>query len=153
MAEAPTTLLPAPFLALMASLLGASVGSFLNVVTWRLPRQESLLWPPSHCPRCGTVLAWFENVPVLGWFWLGGRCRHCHAPIRFRYPAVEALCSGLWVLVVLARPEAMGPSPQPTLLLLAGWILISLLVVLALIDRDQLWIPEPLCRWLSLIHI
>ncbi|MFN7818384.1 MAG: prepilin peptidase, partial [Cyanobacteriota bacterium] len=93
---------PAAELALLAALLGACVGSFLNVVVWRVPREESVLWPASHCPRCGTTLAWFENIPLLGWCLLRARCRDCKAPISGRYPAVEALCSGLWVMVLLA---------------------------------------------------
>lgn len=147
LAEVPALHRPAAELATLAALLGACVGSFLNVVAWRLPREESLLWPPSHCPRCGTTLAWFENIPVLGWLLLRARCRHCHAPIRGRYPAVEALCSGLWVAVLLAQPDGMGGRPAQPLLWIAGWILVSLLLLLALIDLDQLWIPEPICRW------
>jgi len=134
-------------IALLTAALGACVGSFLNVVVWRVPREESVLWPPSHCPRCGTDLPWFENIPVLSWVALRGRCRHCEAPIGLRYPAVEALCSGLWVLMLLAQPSAMGTNPARPLLWLSGWIFVSLLLLLALIDGDQLWIPEPLCRW------
>ncbi|MFM9087055.1 MAG: prepilin peptidase [Cyanobium sp.] len=132
---------------MLTAFLGACFGSFLNVVVWRLPREESVLWPPSHCPRCGTFLDWFENIPLLSWMVLRGRCRHCQAPISLRYPAVEALCSGVWVLLLLARPDAMGPSPLPALVWLAGWIFGSLLLLLALLDGDQLWIPEPLTRW------
>ncbi len=138
---------PAAELALLAALLGACVGSFLNVVVWRVPREESVLWPASHCPRCGTTLAWFENIPLLGWCLLRARCRYCKAPISGRYPAVEALCSGLWVMVLLAQPDAMGSAPAQPWLWIAGWILVSLLLLLALIDLDQLWIPEPICRW------
>jgi len=72
-------------------ILGACVGSFLNVVVWRLPRGESLVTPPSHCPRCGHQLAWYDNVPVVGWLWLRGRCRYCKSPISARYPVVEAV--------------------------------------------------------------
>ena len=129
-----------------ACLLGACVGSFLNVVVWRLPRQESLLSPPSHCPRCGTRLAWFENVPVLSWCGLGGRCRHCRSPIPVRYPLVELLTAGLWVAAVLAVPSAMGPEPLAWGRVLAGWLLLSWLIPLTLIDLDRLWLPEPLCR-------
>jgi leader peptidase (prepilin peptidase)/N-methyltransferase len=136
-----------PVLAPLAALLGACVGSFLNVVAWRLPRQESLLWPASHCPRCGTPLAWHENLPVLGWLLLRGRCRHCHQPIAVRYPLVELLCAGLWVAVLLAPPAPLGPRPDPWLLLLAGWLLASWLVPLVLIDLDSLWLPEPMLRW------
>lgn len=147
-AELLTPLLPLPLLALLTAVAGACVGSFLNVVAWRLPRQESLLWPASHCPRCGTPLRWHDNVPLLGWLVLGGRCRHCHQPIAVRYPLLELLSAGLWVVILLlARPEAMGAAAPALQLLLAGWLLASWLLPLVLIDLDQLWLPEPLCRW------
>ena len=131
---------------IVATVLGACVGSFLNVVAWRLPRQESVVLPPSHCPRCGTQLQWFENVPVLGWLGLRGRCRHCGAPISARYPLVELLSAGLWVAVTVATPTAMGPAAAPLALIVAGWVLVSWLLPLVLIDLDHLWLPEPLCR-------
>lgn len=143
----PLDPLAGPLLPLMAALLGACVGSFLNVVAWRLPREESLLRPPSHCPRCGTRLSWFENLPVIGWLLILGRCRHCHRPVSSRYPLVELLCAGLWLAALLARPTAMGNAAPPLLLLLASWLLISWLLPLALIDIDRLWMPEPLLRW------
>jgi leader peptidase (prepilin peptidase)/N-methyltransferase len=135
-----------PALPVLAALLGACVGSFLNVVAWRLPREESIVLPPSHCPHCGSRLRWSENVPVLGWLLLRARCGHCGAPIAIRYPLVELLCAGLWVAALLARPSAMGPQPQPWLLVVAGWLLLSWLIPLVLIDLDRLWLPEPLCR-------
>jgi len=136
-----------PLLAPLVAVTGACIGSFLNVVAWRLPREESLIWPGSHCPRCGAGLAWFENVPVLGWLILRGRCRHCHQPIDPRYPLVESLCAGLWVAVLLGSPAAMGAHPQPWLLLAAGWLLVSWLLPMVLIDLDRLWLPEPMLRW------
>ena len=137
-----------PPLAVLAAVVGACIGSFLNVVAWRLPREESLISRPSHCPRCGSRLAWFENLPVLGWLLVRGRCRHCHQPVSPRYPLVELLCAGLWVAALFSRPEAsMGSTPAAVLLLPAGWLLISLLLPLALIDIDRLWMPEPLLRW------
>ncbi len=72
-------------------LLGTLLGSFANVVIYRLPLGKSLLWPGSHCPRCGRPIRWHDNVPVLGWLLLGGRCRDCRTPIAVRYPAVETL--------------------------------------------------------------
>jgi len=131
---------------IVAAVLGACVGSFLNVVAWRLPRQESVVLPASHCPRCGTQLQWFENVPVLGWLGLRGHCRHCGAPISPRYPLVELLSAGLWVAVTVATPTAMGPAAAPLALIVAGWVLVSWLLPLVLIDLDHLWLPEPLCR-------
>jgi len=79
-------------------LLGACVGSFLNVVVWRLPRGKSLLWPPSACPKCNHGLAWYDNVPVFGWIFLRGRCRYCGEPISPRYPIIEFTTALLFVL-------------------------------------------------------
>jgi len=73
--------------------LGAVLGSFLNVVIYRLPRKESLIWPGSHCPKCGHLIRWYDNIPVLSWLFLRGRCRDCSAPISPRYPVVEALAA------------------------------------------------------------
>ena len=88
----------------VAALLGTLVGSFLNVVWYRVPRHESIVYPGSHCPNCGTPLHWYELVPVLSWLALRGRCRTCHVHVSPRYPIVEAMCAmagGLlaWALV------------------------------------------------------
>src|SRR5205814_924381 len=74
------------------------VGSFLNVVVWRLPRGESLVSPPSRCPVCLHPLAWHDNVPVFGWLWLRGRCRYCLTAISAEYPTVEFITGALFVL-------------------------------------------------------
>ena len=136
---------------LLIAVLGACVGSFLNVVAWRLPREESVVTPGSHCPHCGTPLRWFENLPLLSWMLQRGRCRHCHGPIALRYPAVELLSAGLWVAVLLAvqagSTTALGAAVPAWLLLGAGWLLVSWLLPLTLIDLDHLWLPESLCRW------
>jgi len=134
-------------LPITAAVLGACVGSFLNVVAWRLPRQESVVLPPSHCPKCGAQLRWFENVPVISWLMLRGRCSHCAAPISPRYPLVELLTAGLWVAVTMATPTAMGPDVSPLALIGVGVLLVSWLLPLVLIDLDHLWLPEPLCRF------
>lgn len=85
----------------LLGLLGLAVGSFLNVVIHRLPRRQSLLWPGSSCPACGTPIRWYDNVPVLGWILLGGRCRSCGASIGVRYPLVETVTAALFVVHVL----------------------------------------------------
>jgi leader peptidase (prepilin peptidase)/N-methyltransferase len=140
------SLSPAVF-GLPAALIGACVGSFVNVVTWRLPREESFIQPGSHCTHCGSAVRWFDNVPLLAWLWLRGRCRDCSAPIAIRYPLVELACAGLWVAMLLARPAGLGPEPAALLVIPAGWLLASWLLPLVLIDLDRLWLPEPLCRW------
>ena len=127
-------------------LLGACVGSFTNVVAWRLPRQESVVFPGSHCPKCGHAIRWHDNLPLLGWLLLRGRCRDCDAGISWRYPAVEALSTGLWISALLVWPGAGGGLPD-LWLPWAGLPLIAILLPLVLIDLDHLWLPEPLCRW------
>jgi leader peptidase (prepilin peptidase)/N-methyltransferase len=92
--------------------LGACIGSFLNVVVWRLPRGESLVSPPSHCPQCDTALAWYDNVPIFGWLFLRGRCRYCQKPISIRYPLVELVSALLLVFYYLMFfIFQVGPCP------------------------------------------
>jgi leader peptidase (prepilin peptidase)/N-methyltransferase len=81
--------MPAPVLALFAFLPGLALGSFLNVVAARVPRHESIVSPGSHCMSCGQAIAWYDNVPLVSYLALRGRCRHCGAAIGLRYPAVE----------------------------------------------------------------
>jgi leader peptidase (prepilin peptidase) / N-methyltransferase len=88
-----------------AALSGLLVGSFLNVVAHRLPRGESIVSPGSHCPSCGAPVSPRDNVPVLSWILLSGRCRVCRAPIALRYPAIELANGALWVLVFLRAPS------------------------------------------------
>jgi len=75
---------------------GACVGSFLNVFVYRLPRRKSLVHPPSHCPACGHLIRWYDNVPVFGWIKLRGKCRDCQSSISVRYPCVEGFCAALF---------------------------------------------------------
>ncbi|UDQ98215.1 prepilin peptidase [Lentisphaerota bacterium WC36G] len=79
--------------------LGACVGSFLNVVIWRMPRGKSVISPPSHCPRCQHKLAWYENIPVLSWCFLRGKCKGCQLPISVKYPLGELLTAFLYLLI------------------------------------------------------
>ena len=128
----------ATFGLLLTALLGAAVGSFLNVVVYRLPQGRSLLWPPSNCPRCHHLLAWHDNVPVLGWLLLRGRCRYCQRPISPRYPMVELTAAVLFALVAW-RFE------QP-LLVLGYSGLLSWLLALSLIDLDTMRLPNALTQ-------
>lgn len=121
---------------LLAGLGGLLVGSFLNVVAYRLPRRESLLSPGSHCPGCQAPVRPYDNVPILSWVMLHGRCRACREPISVRYPLVEATCAGLAVAVV-----AVKHTPHDVAL---GLVLIAVLVPTALIDFDHRIIPNRL---------
>lgn len=94
--------------------IGACVGSFLNVVVWRLPRGESIVSPPSHCPRCGKNLKWYDNLPVIGWLKLRGKCRFCAQPISPRYPIIEAVTGALFAGYYVAFfMLGAGPCPNP----------------------------------------
>jgi leader peptidase (prepilin peptidase)/N-methyltransferase len=121
------------FYVLMA-LMGALFGSFANVLVWRVPRGESIVSPGSRCPVCAHPIRWFDNVPVISWIALRGRCRDCAAPISARYPVVEALCAGLW----LAAAARFGPTPAAIMCA----ALFFLLLVLTWIDLDTRRLPN-----------
>ena len=131
-----------PIIALIAFLFiipfGCSVGSFLNVVAYRLPINLSLIHPPSRCPKCDHSLGKTENVPVLGWLWLRGKCRWCQAPISPRYPAVEAVTGLLFGLTFWY----FGWQWQT----IGYWVLISFLIALTLIDWDTMLLPNSLTK-------
>jgi leader peptidase (prepilin peptidase)/N-methyltransferase len=119
-----------------AGVLGAIVGSFLNVVTYRLPRRESLITPASHCPRCGVPVRPYDNIPVLSWLLLRGRCRGCKEHISARYPLVEAGAALLCVGAVLTHETVAGIALSVALVLL--------LIPAALIDLEHRIIPNRL---------
>ena len=119
-----------------AGLLGAAIGSFINVLVARLPAGESPVRPRSACPACGATIAWYDNVPILSWIFLRGRCRRCRAAISLEYPLVEAVTAAVWVGVAwLYGPSWLG---------LQGGILISLVLAIALIDARHYLIPDVL---------
>jgi leader peptidase (prepilin peptidase) / N-methyltransferase len=120
--------------AAFAGFMGAIIGSFLNVVTYRLPRRESLVKPASHCPTCGTPVKPYDNVPVLSWVLLRGHCRSCGEHISVRYPLIEALTAALCVGAVLVHHSAAAIA--------LSVVLIVLVVPAALIDLDYKIIPN-----------
>jgi leader peptidase (prepilin peptidase) / N-methyltransferase len=123
-------------LVVLAAVGGLLVGSFLNVVAWRLPRGESLVAPGSHCPGCDAPVRSYDNVPVVSWLLLRGRCRDCRRSISIRYPLVEAGSAALAAAVVAARHGTHD--------LALGLTLVALLVPIALIDLDHRLIPNRL---------
>jgi leader peptidase (prepilin peptidase) / N-methyltransferase len=120
--------------AAVAGVAGLLIGSFLNVVIHRLPRGESLLRPASRCPECGAPVRPYDNVPVISWLLLRGRCRSCGAQISARYPLVELLTAGLFVAVVLVK----GADRDAWL----GLAFVAVLVPVAFIDLDHRIIPN-----------
>jgi leader peptidase (prepilin peptidase)/N-methyltransferase len=123
--------------------LGVVFGSFANVLIWRVPRGESIVSPPSHCPRCGHDVRWHDNIPVVSWILLRGRCRDCGEPIPLRYPVVELASGALWVLA----GWVWGLSPATPLAIAFFY----LLLVLSAIDLDTRRLPTPLVWALAAI--
>lgn len=123
--------LPLPF---VAGLFGLLVGSFLNVVIYRLPKGVSVVWPASACGHCKRTLRWFENIPVVSWVVLGGRCARCKHSISVQYPIVEAVTGVLFALVA-----ALTPDP---VLMAARLIFVAGLVVLFAIDLEHKILPN-----------
>ena len=121
-------------LVLMCGLFGLAIGSFLNVVIWRVPRKESVVRPPSHCPQCETPIRPVDNVPVLSWLLLRGKCRHCGNPIPVRYPLVEAGC-GVLFAAVAARFGADWALP-------AYLVLTAALLAISIIDLEHFIVPD-----------
>jgi leader peptidase (prepilin peptidase)/N-methyltransferase len=128
------TLIPPAFSYIVIGVLGAIIGSFLNVVIHRVPLDESIVFPNSRCPSCSTVIAFYDNVPVLSYVFLRGRCRSCKTHISARYPAVELLTALLYVAVVWR--DGLTPALPFDL------VFVSALVALIFIDAEHMILPN-----------
>jgi leader peptidase (prepilin peptidase) / N-methyltransferase len=131
----PLTGLPNYFFVAAVGIIGAIIGSFLNVVIHRVPREESVAFPASHCPSCGTAIRPYDNLPVVSWAVLRGRCRSCRAPISARYPAVELLTGALFALVYLLHSGL-------TLSLPFDLAFVAAVVALVFIDAEHMILPN-----------
>ncbi len=121
--------------------LGCAIGSFLNVVIYRVPADLSLWWPPSRCPKCLHELGVTENIPVFGWLRLGGRCAHCRTPISARYPIIEAVTGAIFLAAFYLSAETWSIA------LVSQWVMLAWLLALAMIDIDTMTLPNPLTQW------
>ncbi len=139
--------------------LGAALGSFLNVVVYRLPRGMSLVRPGSRCPACQRPIRWHDNVPIVGWLVLGGRCRDCRAPISVRYPVVEGLIACISALLGWSEAVVEIPPPIAEMTRAFGFdfgpyafhlLLIYTLVAAALMYFDS---HLPPARWLMAVLV
>ncbi len=118
----------------IGALFGAVIGSFLNVCILRLPAEQSIVSPPSRCPRCGTPVGWRDNIPIFSWLLLRGRCRHCGEPISPMYPLVELAVAALWAW--MAARNGLGVEA------LRGALFGTLLIGIALTDAREYIIPN-----------
>jgi leader peptidase (prepilin peptidase)/N-methyltransferase len=119
---------------IFCGVLGALLGSFANVIIYRMPREESIVKPRSHCYSCKKMIPWHDNIPIFAWFFLRGKCRNCGAKFSFRYPFVEMLMAGLYVLAYHYAPT--WPSLIEYLIFIFG------LVVCTFIDLDHMILPD-----------
>jgi len=163
-----------PLIAAWLFLMGGAVGSFLNVVVYRLPAGKSLVYPGSSCPACRHAIRWYDNVPILGWILLRGRCRDCGSPISARYPVVEAIAAAGFLLVGAVEGLSGGANLPlrpvtvvdgvlflpPGAVLLGGLVayhllLLSTLLAAVLIEHDtkrlpgKLVVPAAVIGWLA----
>jgi leader peptidase (prepilin peptidase)/N-methyltransferase len=141
------------FFDVIVFLFGAAIGSFLNVCIYRMPAGKSIVKPASHCGSCKTPIAWYDNLPLVSWFLLGGKCRHCGARFSFRYWVVELLTGALFLAVwlqfgpdawTLADEEGLMPASQllPPLIVPIYWLLLGGLIAATFIDLDHYIIPD-----------
>ena len=121
--------------------MGACIASFLNVVIWRMPRGESIVNPPSHCPKCNARIKWHQNIPILAWLALRGRCANCKAPISPRYIFVETL-GGVLFLAAFGKYGTNGDLASAALNTVVAWIWIALMIVGSMIDFDHKLLPD-----------
>lgn len=122
------------YLAILAGVLGAMVGSFLNVCILRWPADQSVVRPRSRCPGCGQLIAWYDNIPVLSWLLLRGRCRRCAAGISVQYPLVELANALLWA--------GLAWRDGPTWATVGGAVFFTILLGIAMTDAREYLIPD-----------
>ena len=130
-----------------AFVIGTCIGSFLNVIIYRFPNDLSIIKPRSFCPKCNTQLTWRENIPFISWFMQGGKCKTCKTAISFRYPLIELLTGFLFIIFLNSSPSLYASSSNLLFNTFFSWIFLSLLVCIAFIDIDFLWIPQGLVNF------
>ncbi len=137
--------------AVFAFAMGCCLASFMNVCIWRIPRGESVAWPPSHCPNCNARIKWYQNIPVLSYVCLRGRCANCRQPISVRYTVVELLGGVLFLLAYLqwGMPFFLGGKPALGLMPVATlgvvpvyWLVATGLILGSFVDLAHQWIPD-----------
>lgn len=137
--------------AVFAFAMGCCLASFMNVCIWRIPRGESVAWPPSHCPNCNARIKWYQNIPVLSYVCLRGRCANCRQPISVRYTVVELLGGVLFLLAYLqwGMPFFLGGKPVLGLMPVATlgvvpvyWLVATGLILGSFVDLAHQWIPD-----------
>lgn len=121
--------------------IGCCIGSFINVLIYRLPLNQSIVYPNSSCPKCNAKIKWFDNLPIFSWLLLRGKCRACKSKISFSYPIIELSTALLVWLNFYANPTIYSQLAEP-IILFCGTILSSILITLAILDFKYFWLPQ-----------
>ena len=122
-------------------IFGISIGSFINVILWRLPRKESIISPRSYCPKCQNKITWKDNIQIISWIILDGKCRFCSQKINSRYPTIE-LITGLAFVVSSLSHSLFFPNFPYIINIVSNWFLISICIPLFVFDIKYLWLPK-----------
>ena len=121
--------------------LGCCIGSFLNVVIFRIPLQRSIIYPNSRCLKCNSRINWFDNIPIFSWFFLKGECRFCKNKISLQYPLIESLTGILFFLNFYSNPSLFEAVPKEFVHIM-GCILSSIFILLSVFDYKYFWLPS-----------
>ena len=128
-------------------LIGLCVGSFLNVVIYRLPEEVSIIKPRSFCPKCKTKLTWRENIPLISWLIQKNKCIHCDTSISIKYPLIELITGVLFVFFINTSQSFYSSYSNLFFNIFFSWIFLSLLICISLIDINKFWIPQGLINF------
>ena len=120
---------------------GCCIGSFLNVVIYRLPLQRSIIYPSSRCLKCNSKINWFDNIPIFSWLILKGKCRFCKNKISFQYPLIESLTGVLFFVSFYSKPSLFEAVPKEFVLIM-GCTLSSIFILLSVFDYKYFWLPS-----------
>ncbi len=129
--------------------LGCCIGSFINVILYRFPKNQSILFPRSFCPKCKSKIKWFDNIPIFSWIFLRAKCRQCNNPITLQYPFVELL----YGLIGTYSFYKVFENKYSFLEVIYVILLTTILLSLSLIDIDHYWVPDSFCKILIIIGI
>ena len=128
-------------------IIGLCIGSFINVVIYRFPKNLSIIKPRSFCPKCKINLTWYENIPLISWLIQGRKCKNCNTSISMRYPLIELTTAILFVVFINSSPSFYGSSSNLLFNIFFSWLFLSLLICITLIDIDSFWIPQGLINF------
>ena len=134
-------------------LLGICIGSFLNVVIFRLPNNMSILSPRSFCPKCKNKIKWYFNIPILSWLTLKGKCNYCASKISVKYPILELITGILFIIFSSASPYFYSFNLSNPFENIFSWTILSILLAVSFIDFEHFWIPQSLINFGFLIGI